>query len=193
MKGTCIIVLISALFVLESCSIKNQVAAEVKRLDSVSIVLNSKLQELNKCDTALLERAITKFNNYSTFIENNISDTITKEEANNLQQFYQSGKNLKAFGENFKSLRSRTILVSDQIKKLMSDVANGSIPKKDFLSNYDNEVKAASQLIAATTNELKNNLNSVQDLKNSLLPVEELIRSRNNGQLPEAINSKVEL
>ena len=192
-KGVCIIFFISVLFVLQSCSIKSQVAAEVKRLDSVSIVLNSKLQELNKCDTALLERAIAKFNNYSTFIENNISDTITRDEANNLQQFYQSGKNLKAFKENFKNLRSRAILVSDQIKKLMDDVENGSIPKKDFLTNYNNEVNAAAQLIALTSNELKNNLNSVQDLKNSLLPVEALIRSRNNGQLPEAINTKVEL
>jgi hypothetical protein len=140
-----------------------------------------------------LERAVTKFDNYSTFIENNIRDTITKEEANSLQQFYQSGKNLKAFSVNFKSLRSRTIFVSDQIKKLLSDLENGSISKKDFLANYDNEVQAASQLIGATSSELKNNLNSVQDLKNSLLPVEALIRSRNNGQLPEAINTKVEL
>lgn len=177
----------------QNCSIKSQVEAEVKRLDSVSIVLNSKWQELNKCDTALLERAITKFTNYSTFIENNITDTITKEEANALQQFYLSGKNLKAFAENFKTLRSRTVLVSDQIKKLMSDVENGSISKKDFLENYDSEIKAASQLIGMTTNELKNNLNSVQDLKNSLPPVETLIRSRNNGQLPEAINTKVDL
>lgn len=178
---------------LQGCSIKDQVAAEVKRLDSVSIILNSKLQELNKCDTALLERAITKFSNYSTFIENNITDTITKEEANSLQQFYQSGKNLKAFSVNYKSLRSRTSLVSDQIKKLMSDVEEGSISKKEFLSNFENEVSAASQLISLTSNELKNNLNSVQDFKNSLLPVEALIRSRNNGQLPEAIKDKVEL
>lgn len=187
------IIWIFVMLLFQNCSIKSQVEAEVKRLDSVSIVLNSKWQELNKCDTALLERAITKFTNYSTFIENNITDTITKEEANALQQFYLSGKNLKAFGENFKSLRSRTALVSDQIKKLMSDVENGSITKKEFLENYDNEVKAAAQLIALTTNELKNNLNSVQDLKNSLPPVEALIRSRNNGQLPEAINTKVDL
>ena len=106
---------------MQSCSIKDQVAAEAKRLDSVSIILNSKLQELNKCDTALLERAITKFTIYSTFVENNITDTITKEEANNLQQFYQSGKNLKAFSVNYKSLRSRTSLVTDQIKKLMNE------------------------------------------------------------------------
>jgi hypothetical protein len=193
MRSICIIIFIPALFIFQNCSIKGQVAAEAKRLDSVSIVLNSKLQELNKCDTALLERAVTKFDNYSTFIENNIRDTITKEEANSLQQFYQSGKNLKAFSVNFKSLRSRTIFVSDQIKKLLSDLENGSISKKDFLANYDNEVQAASQLIGATSSELKNNLNSVQDLKNSLLPVEALIRSRNNGQLPEAINTKVEL
>lgn len=193
MKVSFIICCLAALMAFQNCSIKSQVEVEVKRLDSVSIVLHSKLQELNKCDTVLLERALTKFKNYSTFIENNISDTITKEEANSLQQFYLSGKNLEAFSVNYKSLRSRTGLVSDQIKKLMSDVEHGSISKKDFLSNYDNEIYAASQLVALTTNELKNNLNSIQDLKNSLLPVEALIRSRNNGQLPEVINDKVEL
>ena len=193
MRIAYLILFLPTILVFQNCSIKGQVAVEAKRLDSVSIVLNSKLQELNKCDTALLERAITKFTNYSTFIENNISDTITKEEATSLQQFYQSGKNLKAFDKNFESLRSRTILVSDQIKKLMSDLENGSISKKDFLASYDNEFNAASRLISQTTIELKNNLNSVQDLKNSLLPVEALIRSRNKGQLPEAINSKVDL
>ncbi|MDZ4664153.1 MAG: hypothetical protein SGJ15_04695 [Bacteroidota bacterium] len=193
MKETFIISACSAILLLQSCSIKDQVAAETKRLDSVNIILNSKLQELNKCDTALLGRAITKFSNYSTFIENNITDTITKEEANSLQQFYQSGKNLKAFSVNYKSLRSRTSLVSDQIKKLISDVEEGSISKKDFLSHFENEVSAASQLISLTSNELKNNLNSIQDFKNSLLPVEALIKSRNSGQLPEAIKDKVDL
>jgi hypothetical protein len=193
MRNAFIILALPAFLLLQNCGIKSQVETEVKRLDSVSIVLNSKWQELSKCDTALLQRAISKFDNYSTFIENNITDTITKEEANALQQFYASGKNLKAFDQNYKSLRSRTTLVSDQIKKLMSDVDNGSISKKYFLSNYDNEIKAASQLVAMTTNELKNNLNSVQDLKNSLPPVETLIRSHNKGQLPEAINTKIDL
>jgi len=193
MRNALVISICFLFLFLQSCSIKDQVATEAKRLDSVSIILNSKLQELNKCDTALLERAIVKFNIYSTFIENNITDTISKEEANSLQQFYQSGKNLKAFNENFKSLRSRTTLVSDQIRKLMSDVEKGSISKKDFLSNFENEVSAASQLISLTSNELKNNLNSIQDFKNSLLPVEALIKSRNNGILPEAIKDKVEL
>ncbi len=122
MRNALVISICFLFLFLQSCSIKDQVATEAKRLDSVSIILNSKLQELNKCDTALLERAIVKFNIYSTFIENNITDTISKEEANSLQQFYQSGKNLKAFSQNFKSLRSRTTLVSDQIKKLMNDV-----------------------------------------------------------------------
>jgi hypothetical protein len=193
MRIASVISLITALFLFQNCSMKNQVESEVKRLDSVSIVLNSKWRELSACDTALLQRALTKFDNYSTFIENNITDTITREEATALQQFYTSGRNLKAFDENFKSLRSRTQLVSDQIKKLMSDVEQGGISKKEFLSNYDNEIRAASQLVEATTTELKNNLNSVQDLKNSLPPVEALIRSRNNGQLPEAINTKIDL
>jgi hypothetical protein len=193
MRNTLAILICSTFLYLQSCSIKGQVANEAKRLDSVNIILNSKLQELNKCDTALLERAISKFNVYSTFIENNITDTISKDEANKLQQFYQSGKNLIAFKVNYKTLRSRTLLVSDQIKKLMFDVEQGSITKKDFLSNFENEVSAASQLISLTSNELKNNLNSIQDFKNSIVPVETLIKSRNNGQLPEAIRDKVDL
>jgi len=176
-----------------SCSVKNQVEAEVKKLDSLTIVLNTKLEEINKCDTNLLNRAITKFTIYSTFIENNLNDTIIKGEANSLQQFYTSGQNLKAFQSNKNSLKSRASLVLEQIKKLVNDVSNGSISKDEFIKNYDTELKAANQLIELSTKEISSQSSNIQDFKNALLPVETIIKQKNNGELPSVIKDSVNL
>lgn len=175
------------LFTLGACSVKNQVEAEVKKLDSLSIVLNTKLAELSKTDTAMVSRAILKFTNYSVFIENNLSDTITKTQANGLQQFYVSGNNLKAFTVNRNSIITRASFVNTQIKNLMADLANGLLSKEAFLKNYDTESKAAMQLIVLSEQELVRYTQSIQDFKNAISPVEALIKSRNNGLLPEAI------
>ncbi len=176
-----------------SCSVKNQVEAEVKKLDSLTIVLNTKLEEINKCDTNLLNRAITKFTIYSTFIENNLNDTLIKAEANSLQQFYTSGQNLKAFQNNKNSLKSRASLVLEQIKKLVNDVSNGSISKDEFIKNYDTELKAANQLIDLSTKEISSQSSNIQDFKNALLPVETIIKQKNNGELPSVIKDSVNL
>ena len=176
-----------------SCSVKNQVEAEYKKLDSLSIVLNTKLTELNKCDTALLLRAITKFTNYAVFIENNLSDTITKTQANGLQQLYVSGNNLKAFAVNRINIRSRANLVIEQVRKLNSDLENGLITKADYLKNFDAESKAMLQLITYCDNETKNFNSNIQDFKNAISPVEMLIKSRNNGLLPEAIKDSINI
>lgn len=181
------------LFFCCSCSVKNQVKAEYKKLDSLSIVLNTKLAELNKCDTALLVRAITKFTNYAVFIENNLSDTITKTQANGLQQLYVSGNNLKAFAVNRINIRSRGNLVIEQVKKLNTDLENGLITKADYLKNFDTESKALIQLIGYCDNETKNFNTNIQDFKNAISPVEMLIKSHNNGLLPEAIKDSVNI
>lgn len=175
------------------CSVKSQLEAEVKTLDSLTIVLNTKLQEINATDTALLNRAISKFIIYATFIENNLNDTIVKADANNLQQFYVSGNNLKAYQVNKNSLKSRASLVLEQIKKLTADVSNGAITKEEFLKNYDTELKAATQLINLSDKEITRHTTNIQDFKNAILPVENLIKQKNNGQLPSAIKDSVNL
>lgn len=182
-----------ALVLVSSCSVKNQVHAEVKKLDSITIVLSTKLQEINAGDTALLNRAISKFIIYATFIENNLNDTLVKDDANNLQQFYVSGNNLKAYQVNKNSLKSRASLVLEQIKKLITDVSNGAITKEEFLKNYDTEVKAAAQLINLSDKEINRHRINIQDFKNAILPVENLIKQKNNGQLPSAIKDSINL
>lgn len=180
-------------FLATGCSVKKQVEAEIKKLDSLTIVLSTKLSELNKSDTALLTRAVIKFANYSVFIENNLTDTIGKTEANGLQQFYVSGANLKAFAVNRYSINTRANLVLDQVKKLTADVNNGLMSRDEFLKNYETESKAEMQLIQLTEQEIKNFNSNIQDFKNSIPSVETLIRSKNNGQLPSETNECVTL
>ncbi len=183
----------AALFLSSGCSTKSQVASQAKQLDSVAIVLNTKLQSLDKTDTVLLQKAILKFVTYSVFIENNIGDTITKTEANGLQQLYLSGKNLKSFAANRLTLKSRGRLVLSQINKLQKDLENGLIKKDDYLKHQAHEFSSAADLIKRTEEQERIYSSNIQDLKNSLFPVESFIKSRNNGLLPAEVKDSISL
>ncbi len=156
-------------------------------------MLNTKLQALDKTDTVLLQKAILKFVTYSVFIENNIGDTITKTEANGLQQLYLSGKNLKSFAVNRSTLKTRGHLVLQQISKLQADLENGLIKKDEYLKNQTHEFASAAALIKITEEQEKVYSTNIQDLKNSLFPVESFIKSRNNGLLPAEVKDSISL
>ena len=109
-----------------SCTNSDIQAKQVKSLDSISGALNQKIKELQKADTLILEKALTKFNNYKQFIKQNINDTVTKKEADAVQQFFVSGNNLESFFMNRESILARANLVNSQLNKLIADINQGT-------------------------------------------------------------------
>src|SRR5436190_1948891 len=87
-------------FTFTSCFKSESYEKQIKSLDSLSGALNQKISELNQVDTVILKKAISKYNNYRQFVKQNVHDTVTKAEADFLQQFYTSGQSLVDFSEN---------------------------------------------------------------------------------------------
>jgi hypothetical protein len=186
--------LFSFLIVLSFTSCTNETCEkQIRSLDSLSGALNQKLSELRQVDTVILQKAISKYSNYRAFIQQNINDTVKKEEADHLQQFYNSGKNLLSFSENRKSILARGNLINSQLDKLISDAKQNAIEEEKLIQFSKEEKLQAEQLIKNSFGQQQSFSANLQEFKLSLSGVEALIKSRNNGQMPTIIKDSIPL
>ena len=183
---TVIFVLVLSFFFV-SCGKSEEEERQIHSLDSLSGALNTKLQELNQLDTSLLKKAIDKFENYRVFIKENVNDTLTKEEGDQLQKFYLCGKNLISFKENRSAMLARGSLINSQLKKLMLDLGNGSVEYEKTQVYFLQERKGAEELIENCFGQQQAFQSALQDFRSSISNVESMIMKRNAGQLPKII------
>jgi hypothetical protein len=183
---TVIFVLLLSFFFI-SCGKSEEEERQIHSLDSLSGALNTKLQELNQLDTSLLKKAIDKFENYRVFIKENVNDTLTKEEGDQLQKFFLCGKNLISFKENRSAMLARGSLINSQLKKLMLDLGNGSVEYEKTQVYFLQERKGAEELIKNCFGQQQAFQSALQDFRSSISNVESMIMKRNAGQLPKII------
>jgi hypothetical protein len=172
-----------------SCSLKSKVAPELRQLDSLHIVLQTKLEQLKNTDTLTLDKAVKRYIAYSSFIENNIRDTVSKDEATTIQQFYSNGNNLKRFQLNRAALLARMKLVSSQITKLKTDADNNAIRQDVFMMHYTAESKVCKELIALSVKQMEGFNQAMSAFKSNLLSVETFIKKRNSNELPAEVST----
>ncbi len=187
-----IFILLSLLIIFSSC--KNDFSEkQIKTLDSLSGALNQKLNELKQVDTAILKKAIAKYDNYKQFIQQNVNDTVSKTEADHIQQFFVCGKNLFDFAENRRSILARGSLINSQLNKLMLDAKENSLEEEKLIEFSTQEKNNAEQLIKNSYGQQQLFQANLQEFKLSLSGVEALIRARNNGQMPTIIKDSIPL
>ena len=187
------VVLLLLLVLSVSCSRTETYRQYAKSLDSLSGALNQNTDALRKMDTALLQRALTRYYQNKQFILYNCKDTLSKSEADALQQFYAGGKNLELVKVNREALLMRSMLINTQLDKLRADVKNNSLNPEGvytFLATEKQEVHRTIQLGNA---QLKLFYSSVEEFKLSLREVEQFIRSRNKGQMPTVVKDTLSL
>lgn len=177
------------IYLFSSCSLKSKVPTELRQLDSLHIVLQSKLSQLKQMDTVLLEKAVKRFQSYSDFLEHHVKDTLLMEEATALQQFYLNGRNLKNFSQNRPGLMARMHLVSSQVARLKTDTENNALRYDEFILHFTTETKALTDLIRIGERELELYSESLSAFKSNLPPTEALIKKRNNGLLPAEVST----
>ena len=176
-----------------SCNSNDAITKELKSLDSISGALNQKLIELQKIDTLILEKALSKFNDYKQFIKQNINDTISKKQADALQQFYVSGNNLEDFFINRKLIISRSKLVNLQLTKLSGDVKQNTLEQQQLSEFIFAEKEQANDIIQKGVIQLQLFQSKLQQFKTTLPLVEELIKANNNGELPTIVKDTTTL
>jgi hypothetical protein len=188
-----LVLLFFAGFFFQSCNRNDVYAIKIKTLDSLSGAVNAHAKEIEKVDTIILAKAILRFDQYKQFIQQNVKDTITKSEADFIQQFYTSGKSLTSFDLNRRSLKARTSLINSQLEKLKSDAKNNLVPEEKLIEFTDLEKKEANSLIEASNKQQQLFYTSLQEFKTALKGVEYLIKARNNGQLPTVVKDTLSL
>lgn len=191
-KNSLVLLFFAGLF-FQSCNRNDVYAVKIKTLDSLSGAVNEHAKEIDKVDTIILAKAILRFDQYKQFIQQNVKDTVTKSEADFIQQFYTSGKSLEDFEVNRQSLKARTNLINSQLEKLKSDAKNNLLPEEKLIEFTDLEKKEANVLIEASNKQQQLFYTNLQEFKTALKGVEYLIKARNNGQLPTVVKDSLSL
>jgi hypothetical protein len=183
--------LVVAFFI--SCSNNSELSLHLKTIDSLSGSLNQKLSELQKADTIILEKALTKFNEYKQFIKQNVNDTLSKSEADVLQRFFTSGRNLEGFFINRKNIIARGHLVNAQLSKLVIDVEENTLDRNQLTEFMYAEKEQANDVIQKSFLQQQVFQTNLQEFKNTLPLIEELIKARNSNQLPTIVKDSTAL
>jgi hypothetical protein len=170
-----------------SCTGKLEYENAIRTIDSLGGALNSISKQLKDVDSAFLERSLLKFRQYNQFIGQNVTDTLSRAEADDLQRFMTGGSVLDKFKKNRETLLARAGLMSKQLKRLVEDVRKRALPSAIALHYTENEKRSVSSFISLSTEQLKIFHQCGEDLKRSIRGVEQLIRKRNKGELPVII------
>ena len=153
-----------------------------KELDSLKIVLHQSVSNLRSVDSVKCEEAILKFKIYSDFLNKNLKDTVSIEQAKQLKIFYSAGEGIIKFQGLRVNYLTNSELRKIQLQNLSTDLKNGSVEAAEAVEYINAEKLASQNLIEEmATNNVRENM----ELFTTSLPViEEVIKLRNAGSLP---------
>jgi len=180
-------ILILLSFLLVQCRHTNYYEKETAILDSTKIVLQVKLNELKKSEQAIENLQFSKFENYSSFLKNNVKDTIGKSEGNALQLFIKSGNTINEFIKAKSELIKQTETGISQIQKLSFDLKENNVQLNVVQSFFNSECGHANELIRTIEQNVKTFNLSLNNYRNSVPKAEEYIKQINNGELPQVV------
>jgi len=176
---------------ISSCKNSNHYAKQVKELDSLKVVLQEALVNFNTIDSAKCFKAYTEQFTYSTFINANLRDTVSRQTAENLQLFYSVGKNLVNFLAMSPKWKVEAKQSIKQLTDLSHDLKNGSVEEEDAIEFLSEEKIEADKIIE----ELKTNTElmrySLETFSKSLLTAQETVKKLNGGSLPELVTPSI--
>jgi hypothetical protein len=163
-------------------------AASIDSLSGAIGTLESQLRAVNESELTDLK---SRYNAYSTFIAQHVDDTITKPEAEELQRFYEAGKQLDVFVENRKVLAERASILKKQLSDLSKDIRLKNTDVERLNEYFSNEKNSATEFANAARAELTSFLEASKQFRLSLPAVGNIIRKRNNGELPRVVEKTV--
>ncbi len=181
------------IIVCTSCGNSSFNLEQGKLLDSLQTTLELHKIKLTQIDSTELQNALMKFENYQQFIKSNINDTLSKQDAYTVQSFITAGQNIKAFSINKINILSRINLLNSQLQKLSFDVKNNIYQNNQTIAFINNEKLAQIEIGKICTNEYVNYLRNIQQLKNNLFLIEQIILKHNNNELPKIVKSNPSL
>lgn len=180
-----IVIFVCLLF---GCRSKNRYEKEIAVIDSTKIVLQVKLNELQRSDQHLENIGFPKYEIYSSFLKTNLKDTLSRSDATALQQFLNSGNTIKQYKTGKSELVHQTEMSIAQLQQLSLDVRENNIQEPAIKAYYSAEKNHAEELITAIEQNVRALNMSIAAYKSGLIKTEEYIRQINNGQLPGVVS-----
>lgn len=179
------------LVVLTNCGYKSNYDKEIAIIDSTKIVLQVKLNELQRAEQNIESSAFIKFDTYKTFLKSNLKDTLRKSDASAVQLFLNSGNTIKQFNSTKGELIKQTELSVSQLIKLSVDAKENNLQPNAVKAFYSTEKSHAEELIQIIEKNIKALNISINNYRNSLPRTEEYIKSINNGSLPTEVADSI--
>jgi hypothetical protein len=172
-----------------SCRSSETYLAYARSIDSLSGAISTLESQLKSVNEGELADMKNRYDAYSTFIKQHLQDTISKSEASDLQRFYEAGKQLDAFVDNRQRLSERAALLKQQLTDLSRDVRLRNTDEERLNEYFMNERGSATEFVNAAGTELTNYVEASKQFKLSLPAVGNIIRKRNNGELPRVVKN----
>lgn len=187
------LLLIFTVFIFFSCKKSNTYAKQVKELDSLKVVLQEAVSNFNTIDSVKCYQNYSEQYTYINFIKENLKDTISKTEAENLQMFVSLGKNMLNYLAKKPKWTQEANTSIKQLTDLSYDLKNGNVENEEAVEFILKEKTEALKII----DELKTNTElmrySLETFTNTLPTAENIVKKLNNGNLPEIDQPKVRL
>jgi thymidylate synthase len=167
-----------------SCKNSHGYEKYVKELDSLKVVVEQAIGNFKTVDSVAVYNASIKQQTYTQFINANLKDTVSKEEALNLRDFSNTGTGLQLYLSKRQQWLAEANNTVNQLHNLSHDLKNGSVETDEAVEYIHNEKQNSEKIIE----ELKINTESVRaimDTHAKTLPVaENIVKKLNHGSLP---------
>ncbi len=167
-----------------SCKNTHGYEKYVKELDSLKVVVEQAIGNFKTVDSVAVYNAYIKQQTYTQFINANLKDTVSKEEALSLSSLGSIGEGLQAYLSNRSKWLAEASLTINQLHHLSTDLKNGSVEIDEAVEYIHTEKLQSEKIIE----ELKVNTESIRKIlavhEKSSPVVEEIVKKLNNGSLP---------
>ena len=173
------------------CESNNLYEKQIKELDSLQIVLKEAISNFNDIDSLKCYKAYEKQYTYSNFINDNLSDTVSKETAKNLKLFYLVGKNLVNYLAMNSKWKEEANLSIKQLSDLNHDLKNGHIEDEsvfEYISEEKTEVLKVIEMLKSNTELIRS---SLETFDKTLPAAKETAKKLNGGLLPELVKPEI--
>ncbi len=153
------ILLSSLSYGLISCKGGKKMPEEAAKMDSLSLLLEASAAKLKAIDSAEVELTYSATMQDVGFVEENLKDSITREQAEALSTYRDTRKILKSFNKKRTSLFAEYAITEKQVKTLSADLKKGSIDQNKAYEYFVIESTEANKLLLEM-NELNDRINS---------------------------------
>ena len=130
-----------------SCKSGVKMPTEAASLDSLGNLLGAVEQKLMAIDSVLVEQKYKETMADLNFVEQNLKDSITRQQADAISSYRGTRKNLKNFNKNRSNLLAQYKLVEVQLKTLSDDLKKGAIENNKAYEYFVIESTEANKLL----------------------------------------------